>query len=298
VRHFEDTFEGRRGRSIYWQSWVPEHGERVRGKLIVCHGASEHGGRYRYLVERLVPAGWAVDVHDQRGHGRSEGKRAQIDRLDDALADLDTFVDLVTAEAPAGEPILLGHSMGGCLAIAYALRKRHQAKLHALALSSPLASLAAAPLAMRIAARVLSVVAPNAGIFPVDAEGISRDPDEVEAYVSDPLNYHGKLPIRTVAELAKAIDTFEADAPQIELPLLVMVGSADPIVPPEGGRMIYERASSADKTLKVYDGFFHELINEPKPDRDRVLDDLAAWLGIHTTGATSAPAAAAVSASG
>jgi acylglycerol lipase len=281
MRHVEDTFEGRRGRAIYWQGWLPDERAAIRGKLLVCHGASEHGGRYRYLVERLVPAGWAVYAHDQRGHGRSEGKRAQLDRLDDALADLDAFVDLVTAEPPAGEPIMLGHSMGGCLAIAYALKKRHQVKLRALALSSPLANLGAAPLPMRVAARVLSVLAPNAGIFPVNAEGVSRDPAEVEAYVSDPLNYHGKLPIRTVAELAKAVDTFEAQAHQIELPLLVMVGTADPIVPPEGGRMIYERASSPDKTLKSYDGFFHELINEPKADRDRVLDDLAAWLGVH-----------------
>jgi alpha-beta hydrolase superfamily lysophospholipase len=277
VRHVEGTFEGASGADIYWQGWLPER--EPKAKLVVCHGVSEHGGRYRYLVQKLVPAGWGVWVNDHLGHGRSEGKRANIQRVGYLVADTDTMLDLVTGEEPSGRPLMLGHSMGGCIAIAYAFL--HQDKLRALALSSPAASVKAASRAERITARALSAVVPNLGIYPVNAEGVSRDPAEVEEYVSDPLNYHRKLPIRTVAELAGEIDEFELRAGELTLPLLVMLGTGDPLVPNEGGRMVYEGASSADKKLIEYEGFFHELINEPEPDRNRVLDDLLAWLDDH-----------------
>jgi alpha-beta hydrolase superfamily lysophospholipase len=112
---------------------------------------------------------------------------------------------------------------------------------------------------------------------------VSRDPEEVRAYDDDPLNFHGKLPARTIQELTDAVARFEADAPKLALPLLVMIGTADELVPPEGGQMVHDRAASTDKTLKTYDGFFHEIFNEPAGDRDRPLDDLAEWLTAHTT---------------
>jgi alpha-beta hydrolase superfamily lysophospholipase len=116
----------------------------------------------------------------------------------------------------------------------------------------------------------------------VDADTVSRDPEEVRAYDEDPLNYRGKLPARTLQELADTIRRFEGEAPSLTLPMLVMVGTADELVPPAGGRMVYERAGSADKTLKEYDGFFHELFNEPAGERDRPLGDLADWLSAHS----------------
>ncbi|MDX6663231.1 MAG: acylglycerol lipase [Solirubrobacterales bacterium] len=289
MRHVDGSFEGERGAKIYWQGWLPD-GE-PRGKLVVSHGAGEHSGRYNYLVDRLVPAGWAVYIDDHRGHGRSSGTRMQIDRLSYVVADLDRFVDLVAAEEPAGPPILLGHSMGGCIAIAYTFE--HQDKLPALILSSPVAWLETASLAIRAIARVLSRLAPNTGTFGFPADGVSRDPDEVARYVNDPLVHVGKVPARTAAELAEAVEGLEERAAEISLPLLVMIGTGDPIVRNEGGQMIYDRASSADKTLKVYEGFFHELINEPKADRERVLGDIEAWLGAHAPPATPVPAAPA-----
>ena len=263
---------------IYWQAWLPE-GE-VRAAVVIAHGASEHGGRYRYVVERLVPEGFAVYAIDHRGHGRSAGKRAQIDRMAHVVGDLDALVDHVAGAQPGKSVYLLGHSMGGCIAITYALA--HQDKLAGLALSAPLAALEAAPLPLRVLARSLSVVRPDAGVYQVSSAAISRDPEEVRAYDEDPLNHHGKLPARTVQELADAIDRFDAEAAVLELPLLVMIGTADELVPPAGGRMIHDRASAADKTLMTYDGFYHELFNEPPGERDRPLDDLAAWLSERT----------------
>jgi alpha-beta hydrolase superfamily lysophospholipase len=125
---------------------------------------------------------------------------------------------------------------------------------------------------------VLSVVTPRLGVYSVDPELVSRDPAEVLAYREDPLVHHGKLPARTVAELTAAIERFETDVPKLELPLLVMHGTADELTPPDGSRMVERLAGSADKTLILYDGLYHELFNELREDRERAFADLTGWL--------------------
>ncbi len=277
TRHSEGTFAGAEGKQIHWQAWRPD-GE-PRAVVVIAHGASEHGGRYRYVVERLVPDGYAVYAIDHRGHGRSEGKRSQLDRMAHVVADLDQFVELARAAHAGRRLVLLGHSMGGCIAIAYALA--HQAKLDGLALSSPLAALEAAPLPLRLVAKALSVVLPDTGVYEVKATAVSRDPEEVRAYDEDPLVYRGKLPARTIQEITDTIGRFEAEAPALTLPLLVLLATADELVPPHGGRMVHDRAGSADKTLIDYEGFFHEIFNEPPGERERPLNDLADWLAAH-----------------
>jgi alpha-beta hydrolase superfamily lysophospholipase len=275
AEHREGHLVGRRGRRLYWQSWMPDGPPRAT--VAIAHGASEHGGRYRYVVERLLPEGYAVYAIDHRGHGRSEGARAMLDRVDDVVADLDQLVEQAAGEHPDVPHFLLGHSMGGCIALAYALR--HQRKLSGLALSAPVAALETAPLGLRLAARALSVVAPRLGVYEVEAEGVSRDPDEVRAYDDDPLVYRGKLPARTVQELADAVGGFEAALPSLTLPILLMHGTADRIVPIAGSEMVAGRAGSDDVTFHRYEGFYHELFNEPPAERERPLGDLAAWLG-------------------
>jgi alpha-beta hydrolase superfamily lysophospholipase len=143
-------------------------------------------------------------------------------------------------------------------------------------LSAPLAALEAASPVQRLAGRVLSVVAPSLGVVGIDATAVSRDPEVVADYDADPLNYHGKLPARTVAELTSAIDGYPDAVSRFRLPLLAMHGTADRLTPVAGSEMVVERAGSQDKTLELYDGLYHELLNEP--ERQRVLDDIAGWL--------------------
>jgi len=279
IAHTEGTFSGAEGREIYWQSWRDE-AVPTRAVIVLAHGAAEHSGRYRYVVEKLVPAGYPIWALDHHGHGRSEGRRAVIERLGQAVADIGTLVDMVAADEPDAPLFLLGHSMGGAIALSYTFDNRE--KLDGLILSAPAASLEAASAPVRLIGRVLSAVAPTLGVFDVDPKTISRDPEEVETYANDPLNHQGRLPARTVAELTSAIETFPERVEGIELPLLVMHGSADKLTPDSASRMVHERAASADKTLTIYDGYFHEIFNEPKADRDRVLDDLLGWLNSHT----------------
>ncbi len=279
IRHQEGSFTGAGGLEIYWQSWRAE--VPVKAVVVIAHGAGEHGGRYRHVVERIVPAGYPVFAHDHRGHGRSEGKRAVIDRMANATADLDAFIARAREAEPAGALILLGHSMGGCISLDYVLED--QSRLDAIVLSAPAAKLEQASPVVRLTSRMLSALTPGLGVFGVDPELISHDPAEVEAYRSDPLVHHGKLPARTIAELAAAIESFEGRMGNLTLPLLGMHGSEDGLAPVEASRMVNRLASSEEKTLKVYDGLRHEIFNERPADRERVIGDLLTWLDARRT---------------
>jgi alpha-beta hydrolase superfamily lysophospholipase len=197
-----------------------------------------------------------------------------VDRLDNVVEDLDAVVDLARSANPGMRLFLLGHSMGGAVALSYAFR--YQERLDGLILSAPLAALEAADPVTRLAGRALSLLLPKVGVYAVESEGVSRDPEVVRDYDTDPLNYHGKLPARTVAELTEAIGRFPERVESLTLPLLTMHGTADRVTPPLGSEMILARAGSKDKAIIRYDGLYHELLNEP--ERDQVLADIAAWI--------------------
>jgi alpha-beta hydrolase superfamily lysophospholipase len=279
--HSEGTFAGVGGVNIFWQAWLPP--DPCRGVVVIAHGAGEHSGRYLHVADRLVREGYAVYALDHRGHGRSGGPRAYIDRMDNAVADLDTLVVRAAGEHPGGPVVLLGHSMGGTVSLCYALA--HQDRLAALALSGPLAALEAAPPIMRVAARVLSVLAPRLPVIGVDSSLVSRDPAVVRAYDADPLVHHGKLPARTVAELGDAIESFPSRVPEIKLPTLILYGTADGLCPTEGSVMLGNRIGASDLTVKSYPGLYHEILNEP--EQEQVMDDLVAWVDLHVP--SSAP---------
>jgi acylglycerol lipase len=278
MEHVEEKFAGAKGLEIYWQAWreqVP-----ARAVVVISHGAGEHSGRYERPARQFAELGYPVYALDHRGHGRSEGRRALVDRLDSAAADLDLLIDLARREQPDVPLFLLGHSLGGTIALRYALR--HQDKLDGLILSGPVAAIELPPAPVRLAAKALSAALPWMPALGVDPAVVSRDPAEVEAYRSDPLVHHGKLPVRTVAEIAAATEAFPEQVASLTLPILLVHGSEDRLAPVRGSRMVYERARSLDKTLEIYDGLFHEVLNELPEDRARVLADIIAWLNAHT----------------
>jgi alpha-beta hydrolase superfamily lysophospholipase len=263
---------GTEGLELYWQAWLPD--SEPKAILIIAHGVSEHSGRYSHVGERLAAAGYAVYALDHRGHGRSEGRRAVVDRMAHIVEDLNGLIETATSSNPGKGTFLLGHSMGGAVALEYAFE--HQDRLAGLILSGPAAALEAASPVTRALGRVLSTLAPSLGIFAIETGAVSRDPDVVSKYENDPLVFHGKLPARTITELTGAIEHFPERVPKLTLPLLVMHGTADRLTPPAGSKMVYERAGSSDKTLKLYNGLYHEILNEP--EQGQVLSDLLEWL--------------------
>jgi acylglycerol lipase len=275
--HVEGQLEGAKGLEIYWQGWQGE--APTRATVVISHGAGEHSGRYERVAVQLAALGYPVYALDHRGHGHSGGRRALVDRLDNAAADLDLLVERARSEHPDTPLFLLGHSLGGTIALRYALR--HQDKLDGLILSGPVAAVDLPPAPVRLAAKALSATLPWMGALAVDPAVVSRDPAEVEAYRTDPLVHHGKLPVRTVAEIAAATERFPEQVGSLTLPILLVHGSEDRLAPVRGSRTVHERAGSDDKTLKIYDGLFHEVLNELPEDRARVLADIVAWLNAH-----------------
>ena len=174
--HVEGRLAGVGGVELYWQGWLPDG--TAAGVLLLCHGMGEHSGRYATVVETLVPGGWAVYGLDHRGHGRSGGRRVHVRRYADYLADYETFRRAVVARHDDVRPFLLGHSMGGHIALGYALDR--QDVLAGLVLSAPALAAPALPRA-RSAVVLAARVVPTLRRAVVDLAAISRD----EAVVTD-----------------------------------------------------------------------------------------------------------------
>jgi alpha-beta hydrolase superfamily lysophospholipase len=275
MTHATGSFTGAGGLRIFSQSWRPA--DEPKAVVVLVHGASEHSGRYGYVADALTAGGFAVYALDHRGHGRSEGARAVIDRMSRAVADVDQLVLQAREENPGRPVFMLGHSMGGTVAVSYCLA--HGERLAGLILSGALAAAEAAPAPLLALGRILSVLTPQLGLVAIDPDQVSRDPAVVRDYIADPLNHHGKLPARTVAELAAAVARFPDAVGALTLPTLILYGSADALVPPAGSEMLLERIGSVDKRARAYPGLFHEILNEP--ERDEVLTEILGWLSDH-----------------
>jgi acylglycerol lipase len=277
MKHQEGVFRGVRGAGLYYQGWLPEW--EIRAVILIVHGLAEHSGRYMNVVNRFVPLGYAVYGIDHIGHGRSEGRRLYVERFADYTEPLKTYFDMVRCWQPDKPVFLVGHSMGGLIGALHLLS--HQEGLSGAVLSGPAVKAPGnIPAAIVFVGRVLSVLVPRVGLVPpVDADGVCRDPAVVKAYLADPLVYRGKLTARLGAELIGAMERVRAEANRITLPVLILQGGADRLVDPSGARILYEKITSPDKKLVVYEGFFHEVFNEPQ--HDRVLTDVERWLEEH-----------------
>ena len=276
MEHVDGCLDGVEGVELYWQGWLPSlesSGGPPRGVLLICHGMGEHSGRYATVVDALVPDGWAVYGLDHRGHGRSGGVRVHVSHYADFLADLDTFRRMVATRHET-RPFLLGHSMGGQIALAYALD--HQDDLAGLVLSAPALQAPPVPRAVRAVATALARVTPRLRRAVVDVTTISHDEAVVTDYRTDALVHQGHPTIALSLALAEQMTLLPARVRDLRLPLLVQHGTDDRICPPDGSRALAESVGTDDLTVRWYDGFWHEIYHEP--ERERPLADLREWL--------------------
>ena len=273
MRHRELNAAGIGGINLYAQAWLPEAAPRA--VIVVSHGLGEHGGRYETLARELVQRDHAVYAVDHRGHGRSSGLRANIERFAHLVADFCAFTERCAGEHPATPVFMLGHSMGGAVAFASALRQQH--RLQGLVLSAPaLATGQAVPRWQEMFVRLLSLVAPDTGALTLPPDAVSRDPSVVARYAADPLVHHKAIPARTLVELLRAMQGFPASAPGLRLPTLVLHGTADKLVPLAATQPVYRAFGTRDCVVQLYEGLYHEVFNEP--ERERVTADLLRWL--------------------
>jgi alpha-beta hydrolase superfamily lysophospholipase len=258
MKHREMQLPGCQDATLFAQAWLPEREPSV--VVVISHGLAEHSGRYTDLAARLVAHGYAVYALDHRGHGRSSGVRANIERFSYLVSDLSAFVGRAQRQHPDATTFLVGHSMGGAVALASAVAAGEVA--------SPVKA---------FAVRLLSRLAPSTGALTLPAAAISRDPAVVRAYESDPLVFRESIPARTLVELLQAMAAFPDSVPKLKIPVLVQHGTADRLVPLAAARPVYERLGSPKlRTIRLYEGLFHEAYNEP--ERDQVIADLEAWI--------------------
>jgi alpha-beta hydrolase superfamily lysophospholipase len=288
-QHSTGTFIGKGGIEIFFQQWEVANPKAV---LVIVHGLGEHSGRYGNLIDALQNKGIAIFGLDHRGFGRSGGKRGHVDSFMDYIYDLKIFVNMIRDKYPHKPVIMLGHSMGGVLALKYALT--HAEDLDALILSSPgLVPAIKVPawkksLALFLSTRIPSLTMPSG----LDATTISRDKEVVKKYLDDPL-VHDKVTPRFYVEMMNTIDECINRCGEIKLPLLLFHGTADALVLDEASKIVYQKASSKDKTLKLFEGLYHETMNELEPERKKVLKVVADWIVAHAKKTTTTKAKAA-----
>ena len=279
MNHQEGFFRNAQNLQIYHQSWLPE--DEPVAVFMLIHGLAEHSGRYSNVVNHFVPRGYAIYSHDHIGHGKSEGTRLYVERFQDFLDPLKTYYEMIASRHP-GKPIFLaGHSMGGLISATYLLD--HQDSFTGAILSGPSVKVPDhIPPAIITTGKLLSKVIPKFGLMQLESGGISRDPAVVQAYIHDPLVSTRKMTARLAAELLNATNRIAHDANKISLPILIVHGGSDRLVEPEGSRSFYNRIQSTDKTIRIYDGLYHEVFNEP--EHEKVLKDVEIWLEKRLTG--------------
>lgn len=276
MKHKEGTIKGIRGANIFYQYWSPE--EHARANLVIVHGLAEHSGRYMNVVNHFVPAGYAVYGVDHIGHGRSDGDRVYVDRFQDYITTLATYIDMIHDWQPDKPIFLIGHSMGGLIGAAYLLE--HQHELSGAVLSGPGIKVPDnISRTVIFMGKILSKILPRVGILQLDSKGVSRDPAVVDAYVNDPLVYTGKVTARLGAEMLKTMQDVTNSASRINLPLTIVQGGNDMLIDPGGAQLLYDSVSSEDKTIKIYEGFYHEVFNDP--GHEQVLNDVWKWIEAH-----------------
>ena len=270
MKYQEGFFEGVRDIRVYFQNWLPE--VEPKAVILIVHGLAEHSGRYMNIVSHFVPLGYAVHGFDLPGHGKSDGTRVYVERFEDYTDTLKIYFDRIRPGKPA---FLVGHSMGGLIGAIYLLD--HQTELTGAVLSGPAVKVPdkITPTIL-LAGKMLSALMPRFGLLELEAEGVCRDPAVVQAYISDPLVHRGKTTARLAAEMLKAMRVISAQAGKITLPIMIVQGSADRLVDPAGARMLYDTVGSADKEIRIYEGFYHEVFNEP--EHERVLRDVERWI--------------------
>lgn len=270
----EERLEGKGGLKIFVRSWRPEG--KARGVVAIVHGFNSHSGHYLWVAAQLVASGLAVYALDLRGRGKSDGERFWVEKFSDYLSDVHALVMLAKSREPGLPVFILGHSAGGVISCVYTLE--HQAELAGLVCESFAFQVYAPDFALA-ALKGLSHIAPHAHVLKLPNEGFSRDPKVVQAMNDDPLIAHEVQPTHTVAEMVRADERLKKEFPLITLPVLILHGAADKVTRPGGSQFFFDTVGSADKTLKLYEGHVHDLLNDN--DKERVMKDIKSWILEH-----------------
>jgi alpha-beta hydrolase superfamily lysophospholipase len=252
------------------RSWRPEA---PRATVVICHGVNSHSGQYLWTGGKLAEAGFAVYAYDHRGRGRSEGPRFYIDDISDYTDDLGTFIRIAQQREPGRPVFLLGHSAGGVTSCSWVLD--HQREIAGFICES-FAFQVPAPAAVLGLVRWIARFAPRLPVLKLKMKDFTRDAAALSALEADPLTLGEVQPARTVAALLAANDRMRREFSTITVPLLILHGTADRATVPAGSELFHRMAGSPDKTLRLYEDHYHDLLNDL--GKEEVLADVIRWI--------------------
>lgn len=266
-----------RGDTLFTQSWTPAS-TNVRGLVVLLHGLNEHSGRYSSFAKQLNANGFKVYGMDWIGHGGSDGLHAYVHSLDYAVADLKSFLDKVLDENPGVPCFCFGHSTGAAIILKAAIDPKVEPRIAGIVLTSPAVGVQPSHPILVVLAPIVSFLLPRFQFSAANKKGmpVSRDPKALEAKYSDPLVYTGAIRVRTGYEILRITSYLQQNLEKVTVPFLVLHGTADTITDPHASKKLYEEASSTDKSIKLYEGFLHDLLFEL--DNEAIVDDIIAWL--------------------
>jgi len=265
------TFINQKGQHVYYRNWVPEG--KPKGIILIIHGLNSHSGYYQNFATQLRDNGFEVYAIDLAGRGRSEGERYYIADYHDVFADIDLLMNIAGSACPSKPIFLFGHSAGGVFASAYAIE--NQSKLRGL-ISESFAFKIPAPAFALAAIKFLARIIPHTRLVKLNNKDFSRDSSLVLKMDNDPLLENEKQPAKTMQQLLLAAEYLKKGMPAIKLPILILHGTADKATEPAGSEYFMEHASSADKQLKLYEGHYHDLLNDKY--NGIVSRDILLWL--------------------
>ncbi|MBI3241556.1 MAG: lysophospholipase [Chloroflexi bacterium] len=263
------------GINLFTQSWKATDPKAI---VVLTHGFGEHSSRYPHVGKALSQAGYSLYTYDLRGHGQSGGPRGHTPAYESLLDDLEAVIADAKSDQPGKKVFVYGHSMGGNITLNYALRR--PSGLSGVITTGAWLKLAFDPPALQLAlGRLMANLIPTfAQQSNLDVNALSHDPAISKAYAEDKL-VHSTITARLFVEIVGAGEYALAHAAELTLPVLLMHGGGDLIISPGGTRQFHERATVADKTIRMYDGLFHEIHNEL--EQATVFKDMIEWLNRH-----------------
>jgi acylglycerol lipase len=275
MKHNSSYLERNKGRKLFFRSWKPEE-TKIKGVILIAHGYAEHSERYNYTAKFFTDKSYAVYAADHYGHGRSEGVKADVPDFRIFVEDLLSVLSKIQNLEENIPIFLLGHSMGG--AISTILASGAGDNLAGLILSGASIRIdGGVSNFVKLISKVIAFIVPHLPLVNFAVEGISKDPEVVEAYKNDPFNYNGKVRTRMGREMLRSEELITEELlSEISIPALILHGEKDPLVNPECSQIIYSNISSKDKEIKILDNLYHEILNEP--EKDEVLSIIGNWL--------------------
>ena len=278
MQHQTEIISGSKGVSLFTQRWLPDSD--AKGILIISHGIAEHSGRYAYAAEHFVNASYAVYALDHRGHGRSGGLKVHVDSFSDYVTDLRIFAEHVRTSTPALPTFVFGHSMGSLIALLYSFE--YGDELSGLITTGTALKMNGINSLTHGLIDLFSFFLPKAPLVPpIQLKKLSRDPKTLSDNMKDNLVYHGFFRVRQISELLRAAKACIDQLPLLEVDYLALHGGDDSLANPVAIEIIESRSGAKDTTTKIYEGLFHELVNEP--EKDQVLADMVGWIDSHLT---------------